>query len=254
MEKENLKIVLNANTVKEIAFEMIYVKGGIFWMGAQNTDPDEPNYNLKAEPDEYPIHRVTLDSYYISKFQVTQGLWKTVMGSNPSYFKKGDDYPVECVSYYDVQKFISELNQMTYKTFTLPTEAQWEFAARGGIKSKGYKYSGSNNIDDVAWHDEDLYKGSTHPVGQKQPNELGIYDMSGNVNEWCSDWYDWYDTHQDLPLSINPQGPITGSARIRRGGGWRYCANYCRVSYRSCNAAYNSSGDVGFRLVCYSLK
>ncbi|MBO7596978.1 MAG: SUMF1/EgtB/PvdO family nonheme iron enzyme, partial [Bacteroidales bacterium] len=164
---------------------MIFVPGGTFQMGSNEYD------------DEKPIHSVTLSDYYIGETQVTQGLWRAVMGDNPSNFKKGDDYPVECVSWNDiVNKFLPELNRQTGKNFCLPTEAQWEFAARGGNDSKGYKYSGSNNIKDVAVYDEVSYdlgdknpNYGTHPVKSKSPNELGIYGMSGNVWEWCQDLY-----------------------------------------------------------------
>ena len=164
------------------------------------------------------------------------------MGNNPSKFK-GDNIPVEQVSYEDVQEFITKLNQKTGKTFRLPTEAEWEYAARGGNKSKGYKYSGSNNLNDVAWYDGNS-NSKTHPVKTKQANELGLYDMSGNVWEWCSDWYGVYSSSSQT----NPQGPNSGSYRVLRGGGWFNDARYCRVSNRSDSYPSGSSDGSGFRL------
>lgn len=165
------------------------------------------------------------------------------MGSNPSYYKKGDDYPVEDVSWDDIQTFLTKLNELTGKKYALPTEAQWEYAARGGVKSKGYKYSGSNIIGDVAWY---YYNSSsTYPVGTKQPNELGLYDMSGNVWEWCSDWYSFYSSESQS----NPTGPSMGSIRVIRGGSWGNYAWRCRVPYRG-NSLPDDRFTCGFRVVC----
>ena len=173
---------------------------------------------------------------------MTQELWETVMGENPSNFK-GGTLPVECVSWEDCQKFIKKLNEMTGRNFRLPTEAEWEFAARGGVLSKGYKYSGSNTIGDVAWYDGN--SGSqTHEVKTKQPNELGLYDMSGNVWEWCNDWYGTYSTL----IQTKPTGPVSGSYRVGRGGGWNYYAWSCRVSYRSDFSPSNGGRSLGLRL------
>ena len=169
-----------------ISIDMVRVEAGTFTMGAtaEMKDPWD---------DEKPTHRVTLiNDYYIGKYEVTQALWKAVMGNNPSEFK-GDNLPVEQVSWKDCQKFLSKLNRITGKMFRLPTEAEWEYAARGGNKSRGYQYSGSNNLLDVAWYDDNSGR-KTHAVGTKQPNELGIYDMSGNVCEWCQDWYGKYNS------------------------------------------------------------
>jgi len=226
--------------ISGIKFEMVSVKGGTFRMGA--TSEQGGSY----DSDERPVHEVMLSDYYIGKFEVTQGVWKAVMGSNPSYFKKGDDYPVEYVSWNEAQEFCTKLSELTGKTYALPTEAQWEYAARGGNKSKGYKYSGSNDIEDVAWYGDNS-NSSTHPVGQKQPNELGIYDMSGNVWEWCSDWYS--SNYYSNSPSIEPKGPSSGSYRVLRGGGWDGDARHCRVSYRYPYYPIGSYDFYGFRVV-----
>ena len=220
---------------------MMYVKGGTFTMGATSEQGSE------ADSDEKPTHSVTLSSFYICKYEVTQALWKAVMGSNPSSFK-GDNLPVETVSWDDCQTFIRKLNAMTGKNFRLPTEAEWEFAARGGNNSRGYKYAGSNNIETVAWYDDN--SGSkTHVVGTKSPNELGIYDMSGNVLEWCQDWKGSYSSASQT----NPTGASSGSSRVLRGGSWNNFARNCRSSYRYGNAPdYRNIGS-GLRLVLSQL-
>ena len=200
--------------------EMVLVEGGTFTMGAT------PEQGSDAGDNEMPAHKVTLDSFYIGKFPVTQRLWVAVMGSNPSYFK-GDDLPVEWVSWDDVQTFLRKLNAATGKAYRLPTEAEWEYAARGGNKSQGYKYAGSNDPDLVAWHDGNS-DGTTHEVGTRFPNELGIYDMSGNVWEWCQDWHGSYSSSPQT----NPKGPNSGSYRVVRGGGWCNYARDCWVSNR----------------------
>ena len=228
-------------TVNGVSFKMVKVEGGTFTMGA--TAEQEKD----ADDDEYPAHQVTLSDYYIGQTEVTQALWKAVMGSNPSY-SKGDNLPVEWVSWVDCQTFIEKLNSMLSnelggKRFALPTEAQWEFAARGGNKSKGYTYSGSNNLDDVAWY-SDNSGNYTHPVAQKQPNELGLYDMSGNVLEWCQDWYGRYSSN----AQTNPQGPASGKNRLLRGGSWYDNAKNCRVSFRIGSASDFHSINLGFRL------
>ena len=224
-------------TVNGVSLEMVYVEGGTFDMGATSEQGSD------TYKDEYPVHSVTLGGYYIGKCEVTQELWEAVMGSNPSRFK-GAQKPVERVNWNDCQEFVSRLNRLTGRTFRLPTEAEWEYAARGGNKSRHYKYSGSNNIFDVAWH-----KGNsgdkTHAVGTKSPNELGIYDMSGNVYEWCSDWKGGYSAG----AQTNPQGPSSGSYRVLRGGSWSRNAGYCRVSYRLNFFPDYSYDDYGLRLV-----
>ena len=224
-------------TVKGVSFEMVYVEGGSFDMGATSEQGSD------AYSEEYPVHSVTLSDYYIGECEVTQEMWEAVMGSNPSNFK-GAQNPVERVSWNDCQNFIKKLNSLTGRTFRLPTEAEWEYAARGGNKSRHYKYSGSDNIDDVAWHDGNS-GGSTHAVGTKAANELGIYDLSGNVWEWCSDWYGFYNEG----AQTNPQGPSSGSDRVLRGGCWCYFAWYCRVSYRNGYDPNYSSYYYGLRLV-----
>ena len=223
-------------TVNGVKFDMVEVKGGTFRMGATSEQGRD------AESDEKPVHSVTLDSYYIGKTEVTQALWKAVMGSNPSYFK-GDNLPVENVIWEDCITFIQELNRITGKNFRLPTEAEWEFSCRGGNNSRGYKYSGSNEIADVAWCEEGD-DGSTYPVGTKAPNELGIYDMSGNVWEWCAEWYGSYSSNPQT----NPTGPTSGSDRVFRGGSWYLGAGYCRSSNRGFNYPACRNNRLGLRL------
>ena len=214
---------------------MVYVSGGTFIMGGDDSS------------DQMPTHSVTLSSYYICKYEVTQALWRAVMGSNPSNFK-GNNLPVENVSWYDCQTFIKRLNSYTGRNFRLPTEAEWEFAARGGNYSRHYKYSGSNYIDDVAWYIDNSNK-RPHPVGAKQPNELGLYDMSGNVGEWCSDWDGSYSSYSQT----NPTGPNSGSFRVHRGGFWRYNAKYCRTPERNSKTPDYCVNYIGLRLVLSQL-
>ena len=220
-----------------ITIDMVKVEAGTFIMGA--TSEMENPYSW-----EKPVHQVTLtNDYYIGKYEVTQALWQSVMGSNPSEFK-GDNLPVEQVSWNDGQEFISKLNRMTGRKFRLPTEAEWEYAARGGKKSRGYQYSGSSNISDVAWYDGN--SGSkTHPVGTKQANELGIYDMTGNVWEWCQDRYGSYVSSSQK----NPTGTVRGSNRVYRGGGWDIFAWSCRLSCRNYGPPYFRYDYLGLRLV-----
>ena len=215
--------------------QMIYVQGGSFVMGSNN-DGD----------DAKPLHRVTLSNFYIGKYEVSQAQWIAVMGNNPSSFQDCDNCPVEQVSWYDVQDFIQKLNQKTGKNYRLPTEAEWEYAARGGNKGNGYPYSGSSDINSVGWY-SDNSNGKTEPVGEKQANELGIYDMTGNVWEWCSDWYS--DSYYKKSPAVNPQGPPSGPGRLRRGGGRGDAARACRVAYRVLSAPGFRSSSIGFRLV-----
>ena len=232
-------------TVKDVSFKMIRVQGGTFTMGA-TSEQRSYAYNW-----ELPAHRVTLSTYYIGETEVTQELWTAVMDSTPSYFK-GSKRPVEQVSWDDCQEFIRKLNQLTGKNFRLPTEAEWEFASRGGTKNMHYKYSGSNDINAVAWYTDnasDMDNSSpdygTHVVKTKKPNELGIYDMSGNVWEWCSDWYGKYT---DAAL-VNPQGASSGSSRVLRGGSWNRIAGYSRSSLRFSHGPDYRRDNLGLRLV-----
>ena len=225
-------------TVNGVTFTMIRVQGGTFTMGATREQGGD------GDSDEKPAHRVTLSSFSIGQTEVTQELWEAVMGSNPSY-SKGAKRPVEQVSWNDCQEFVKKLNALTGQHFRLPTEAEWEYAARGGSKSKGYYFSGSNSLDDVVWHGGNSGL-RTHDVATKQPNELGIYDMSGNVWEWCQDWYgsDYYSSSP----SSNPTGPASGSSRVYRGGGWSSFASSFRVADRNGNLADFRNDNLGFRL------
>ncbi len=232
--------------------DMIFVQGGTFQMGSNS-----------GSSDEKPVHSVTVGDFYIGKTEVTQAQYQAVMGTNPSHFK-GNNLPVERVTWFNAVEFCNKLSEMEglQKAYTisgssvtcnwnangyrLPTEAEWEYAARGGSQSRGFEYSGSSNISDVAWYSSN--SGSkTNPVGTKQPNELGIYDMSGNVWEWCSDWYD-SNYYKNSPSS-NPTGPSSGSNRVIRGGSWRLIAEYCRVAGRYRNDPEYSFHGLGFRVV-----
>ena len=223
--------------VKDVEFTMVAVEGGTFSMGSND------GYDY-----EKPIHQVTLDSYCIGQTEVTQALWQAVMGSNPSYFK-GTSNPVENVSYKDCIRFIKKLNKLLKdqlpqgRKFRLPTEAEWEFAARGGNKSKGYKYSGSNSISTVAWYGGNSGD-TTHPVKQKASNELGLYDMSGNVSEWCRDWYGYYSSSPQN----NPKGPGKGYGRMLRGGSWYTAVQHCRSADRRSSDPGRRGNSCGLRL------
>ena len=249
-EAERRQQILN-----RLIANMVYVEGGTFTMGATK-EQGRDVYHW-----EKPKHKVTLSGFYICKYEVTQAEWKAVMGTNPSS-DIGDDLPVENVSWDDCQAFIRKLNDLTGKNFRLPTEAQWEYAARGGNKSQGYKYSGSNNIDDVAWYCENSHA-TIHPVGMKRANELGLHDMSGNVREWCQDYWGSYRRE----AQTNPAGPSTSTVkvllgggryymttnRVYRGGACRYLAECCRVSYRSGTepSKYYNREYIGLRLALY---
>lgn len=225
--------------VRAMINSFVKVEAGSFNMG--NNDHDGSR----------PVHRVTLSKdFYIGKYEVTQAQWQYVMGNNPSDHK-GADRPVEEVSWNDAMAFCEKLNNYGYAPrgykFTLPTEAQWEFAARGGNKSKGYTYSGSNDLKEVAWYSGNSYSEKHRDVGTKQPNELGLYDMSGNVYEWCLDIYGGYGYGDEKEVT-DPQGPQDGSSRVCRGGCWRYGASSCRVANRDDHLLDCKHNDLGFRL------
>ena len=220
-------------TVKGLNLNMIFVEGGTFAMGSTG-----------GSSDESPVHNVTLYSYHITETEITQAQWRAIMGTNPSDYT-GDNRPVENVSWNEAQMFCVKLSELTGKRYVLPTEAQWEYAARGGNKSNGYTYSGSNTIRDIAVYYDNSGSGHSN-VKSKMPNELGIYDMTGNVWEWCSDWYGDYSWSSQT----NPQGPTSGSYRVVRGGSWIDHSSYCRVADRN---NYNPSfrgNYCGFRVVC----
>ncbi len=215
---------------------VVFVEGGTYLMGAK-----------RGERYERPQHYVKLDNFYISTHEVTNKQWQEIMETNPSAFKGCEDCPVDRVSWKDVQVFINRLNEKTGKRYRLPTEAEWEYAARGGNKSLDQKYAGSNDPKMVAWMKRNS-KARTHPVGTKQPNELGIYDMSGNVLEWCSDWFK--STYYRIKgTHINPTGPPKGAERVVRGGSYKYDANMIRVAARLDLRDGSRYSDVGFRLV-----
>jgi len=248
--EKNLTFIVNG-----VSFEMIFVEGGSFVMGCTSEQSG-------CFGDEKHTHTVELSEYYIGKHQVTQKLWYAVMGYSIRFqisFLKvqslngaGDEYPMYYVNYGECVDFCAKLNKLLSKQlpkgckFTIPTEAQWEYAARGGNKSAGFLYSGSSDINEVAWY-EDNSNENTHRTGRKNENELGIFDMSGNVYEWCQDWYN--DLYYYNSPSVNPKGPDTGAGRVLRGGSWKCKPQHCRVSFRHCTSPSNRSYDVGFRLV-----
>ncbi len=229
---------------------MILVEGGSFEMGSRDYNDEK-------------IHTVKLSSFYIGKYQVTQKEWAAVMKNNPSYFK-GENLPVEGVSWYDATDFCNKLSEkeslekcysgseknivcdFSKNGYRLPTEAEWEYAARGGKYSEGYEYSGSDDLNEVAWF-RDNSESRTHPVGQKKANELGLYDMSGNLWEWCNDWYD-NDYYSNSPGS-NPRGASHGDNRVHRGGSWHRLDSYCRISFRNGQRPTVSHDNLGFRVV-----
>ena len=237
-KKQSDSVVKKTYTVNGVSFNMVQVEGGTFTMGATS----EQEFNEIFDKDEKPTHQVTLSSYMIGETEVTQELWQAVMGRNPSDFK-GAKRPVEMVSWNDCQKFIKKLNQLTGGHFRLPTEAEWEFAARGGNRSKKTQYAGGSNLGSVAWY----YGNSgntTHDVATKLPNELGLYDMSGNVCEWCQDWYGSYSSS----AQTNPTGPSSGEWRVQRLGCWYSSAEGCRVANRGCSSPSNRIHTFGLRL------
>jgi formylglycine-generating enzyme required for sulfatase activity len=213
--------------------KLVYVPGGCFMMGSSADDNDH-------QEDEGPVHKVCVDSFWMGQYEVTQGQWEKVMGENPSKFNKGGNYPVETVSWSDAQGFIKKLNSRAGKSYRLPTEAEWEYACRAGGSSK---YCGGNDVDAVAWYEKNSGT-TTHTVGGKKANSFGLYDMSGNVWEWCADWYGrsyYVSSTQD-----NPQGPDSGSDRVIRGGTTIWSA---RAAYRNERSPVNRNYYFGFRLV-----
>lgn len=228
-------VVKETVTVNGFNFKMVAVEGGTFQMG-QTSEQNYSSYHAK------PIHSVTLSNYAISETEVTQGLWKAVMGNNPSHFK-GDNKPVESVSWNECQEFIRKLNSLTGRRFRLPTEAEWEFAARGGRNSVGFRYAGGDDMRKVGIYNESIGN-ETYPVKSKLPNELGFYDMSGNVREWCADWYGEYPPYSQT----NPTGPSFGSHRVFRGGHWNTDLYYCSISDRNWTTPSYSDKFTGFRL------
>lgn len=222
-----------------LSFEMIFVEGGAFMMGSDSKE---------AYDRESPVHEVSLDSFYIGKYPVIQALWEAVMGNNPSNFQ-GDNNPVERVSWSDSQDFIKKLNVLTRKEYRLPTEAEWEFAARGGNHTEGYKYSGSDRLKEVGWYRGNS-KNTAHLVGDKLSNELGIFDMSGNVDEWCLDYYsdDYYQKCFDMGKIKNPRDSIIRDSHVIRGGGFFNKARNCRSSSRFNYLSDDGSFNIGFRL------
>ena len=225
----------NDITVNGVTFTMVPVEGGTFRMGAIITAPGAYTF-------EKPDHDVTLSDYKIGQVEVTQELWEAVMGGNPSRFK-GAQLPVEQVSWDDCQEFIAKLNELTGMNFRLPTEAEWEYAARGGKLSQDTMFAGSTNCPDVAWCSTNA-ENTTHEVAQKQANELGLYDMSGNVNEWCNDFYARYTT----AAQTDPQGPVAGTGMVYRGGAYNEGARLCRITYRSSQLSGYRSSRIGLRL------
>ena len=231
------EVIPGQYTVNGVTFQMVDVEGGTFYMGVDSATVYDGNANI----DELPAHEVTVSSFSIAETEVTQELWQAVMGTNPSHFTGDLQCPVEWVTWEECQEFIARLNELTGENFRLPTEAEWEFAARGGNMTTGTLYSCSNNIDDVAW----FYFNSdfgTQPVAAKNANELGIYDMCGNVWEWCSDWYGTYPAEPQ----IDPAGPEEGTRHILRGGSWRCISRDCRNTSR--NAGDERADEIGLRL------
>ena len=236
-KKDEKKASSPEEIVAQIEKDMIKVDSATFTMGAT------PDQGAEASHQEKPAHKVTLSPYSIGKTEVTQAQWNAVMGTNPSA-NKGNNYPVENVSWDDCQQFIAKLNQMTGKNYRLPTEAEWEFACRGGSKSTNGKYSGGDKVLDHAWFALNK-QGRTHEVATKEPNELGIYDMSGNVAEWCSDGFGMYTEEPQT----NPTGVDTNDHRVFRGGNWHSQPKECRSAYRNCKLKDFKDAGLGFRLV-----
>lgn len=218
-----------------VSIEMVAVEGGVYYMGSNDID---------AADDENPSHKVRLDNYYIGRYEITQKEWAAIIGDNPSYHKDCDECPVEDIQ-FRVQEFIDALNQVTGKHYRLPTEAEWEYAARGGASSKSFKYSGSNNLDNVGWY-SDNSDGTTQNVGELVPNELGIFDMTGNVWEPCSDKY--YADFYNFSVPNNPTNPAMGNYHVLRGGSWFNSPYDCRSTRRIEGFRNYGSNARGIRL------
>ena len=233
---DNIQFKIKAFYQRLVDIEMVWVEGGSFMMGSN-----------AGGGDEKPVHKVTLNGFYMGKYEVTQEQWVKVMGNNPSRFSGCAKCPVEKVSWNDVQDFIIKLNAKSGKSYRLPSEAEWEYAAKGGNKNSLYKYAGSDNIDQVAWYLSNA-NDETHPIGTKKANALGIFDMTGNINEWCSDWYD--KNHYQYGVKNNPKGGLTGSYRVVRGGSFNNFTYDCRPAYRSLSIPVLSYYFIGFRLAC----
>ena len=222
-------------TVTAVPEGFVFIQGGCFDMGNTFNEGDD---------DEKPVHTVCLDDFYLAKYETTQGDWQRIMGSNPSSFKNGDDYPVERVSWNDVQQFIEKFNDQTDGKYRLPTEAEWEYACR----ERGEKVRYGMGKDTISYSDANYYRNvfKTTPVGSYAPNALGLYDMSGNLWEWVSDWYD-SDYYKNSPKN-NPQASNTGSFRVVRGGSWNSYPRYLRCASRDKNKPSDSGASQGFRL------
>lgn len=232
-----------------INMKMVYVEGGSYNMGCTSEQGGS------CDSDEQTVRYVTVSDFYIGQFEITQAQWQAVMGTSvyqqqskaggSSTYGTGNDYPMYYVSWEEAKEFCRRLSQQTGKTYRLPTEAEWEYAARGGNKTQNNKYAGGFSLDYVGWYDGN--SGSkTHAVGTKDANELGIYDMSGNVWEWCEDWYGDYRSYD----TDNPKGPSSGSRRVLRGGSWNGYASCCRVSNRGSYSPGSRCNNYGFRVVC----
>lgn len=235
LAKENNKTEITIE-INGVAIPMKLIPGGTFTMGGSLEGID-------YKDNELPAHSMKVESFYVSEYEVTQRLWTAVMGTNPSEFI-GEQNPVESVSWYDCVEFTKKLSSLTGRTFRLPTEVEWEYAAKGGANQENYEFAGSNHIGDVAWAASNSGK-TTHPVGQKNCNGCGLYDMSGNVYEWCSSWYAPYT----VETMNNPLGPNSGEDKVFRGGSWKYSDTYCRVTYRPHTKPNGRYNNLGLRLV-----
>lgn len=236
------------DTAFGMALSMVYVEGGTFLMGATEEQGQD------VSDVELPVHEVTLNDFYIGKYEITQAQWTAVMGTTLSEIIEeygytpygiGDGHAMYDITWVESYIFCERLSERTGKTYRLPTEAEWEYAARGGQHADGTMYAGSNDIDEVAWYQKNSDT-VVHPVGQKKPNGLGLYDMSGNVWEWCMDWYTAYPSE----AQVNPRGPLQGKNRVIRGGYWNGVANSGRVSSRGSYEPGYRNFSRGFRVVC----